>query len=273
MYLWRRPANRQWLSIHENDLRAAVGNGLAMIERPDRKRSQLEVACRSQILARKLVNEFGGRLEVLPRDWLKRFSRETNTKRLKIGTRLIVVRTAKGADGDEFPCRLVLPAGAAFGTGEHPTTAMSLKLLEQVTRKWNPGWSMVDLGTGSGILAVAAKCFGAKRVSAIDVDPVAISTAKSNARRNRINGIQFQVGEAGRWHPPAKTDLVTANLFSELLIEILPKLRGYLSTSGWVILSGALRSQEREILAALGRNNLAITEIRRRGRWIAFLAR
>src|SRR5207244_8027136 len=83
---------------------------------------------------------------------------------------------------------LVIPASAAFGTGEHATTAMSLRLLERVTRKWKDGWSLGDLGTGSGILALAAKRFGAGRVVGIDIDPTAISMAESNARLNKVRG-------------------------------------------------------------------------------------
>ena len=93
----------------------------------------------------------------------------------------------------------------AFGTGEHATTGMSLRLLEQLTRRWNPGWSLTDLGTGSGILALAAKCFGAGRVIGIDNDPAAISMAKSNARLNKIRGATFQLADVRKWKPAQKT--------------------------------------------------------------------
>ena len=154
------------------------------------------------------------------------------------------------------PACLVIPASLAFGTGEHATTAMSLRFLEQLTRRWNPGWSLVDLGTGSGILALAAKRLGAGRVIGIDNDPAAISMAKSNARLNKIRGATFQLGDVHRWNPAQRTDVITANLYSDLLIEILPKLRG----GGWLILSGTLRSQQDELVGALQRNHLAIIE-------------
>ena len=78
---------------------------------------------------------------------------------------------------------------------------MSLRFLEQLTRRWNPGWSLVDLGSGSGILALAAKRFGAGRVIGIDNDPAAISMAKSNARLNKIRGATFQLGDVHKWNP------------------------------------------------------------------------
>src|SRR4029077_6176793 len=89
--------------------------------------------------------------------------------------------------------KLIIPAGAAFGTGEHATTAMSLRMLEKLTRRWRPGWSIIYLGTGSGILTLAACLLGARRVIGIDGDPVAISTAKENERLKRIRAVQIRV--------------------------------------------------------------------------------
>jgi ribosomal protein L11 methyltransferase len=156
---------------------------------------------------------------------------------------------------------------------------MSLRLLEKLTRNWKPGWSMVDLGTGSGILALVAKCFGATRVIGIDNDPSAISTAKENARLNKISGVDFRGDDVRRCKLPSKSrlrrtgyggqvDIVTANLFSELLIEIFPKLKA----ARWLILSGILRGQERELTRAFKRHKIDILQLRRRGKWVAILA-
>jgi ribosomal protein L11 methyltransferase len=164
---------------------------------------------------------------------------------------------------------IVIPPGAAFGTGQHPTTAMSLRLLEQITGSWEAGWSMVDLGTGSGIFALAAKRFGAERVIGIDIDPTAISTSKANARLNGIGRVDFRLADVLGWRPPTGINLVTANLFSELLIAALPKLRRI----PWLILSGLVRDQERQIRRALKQNCFRAVTFRRRGKWIAILAR
>jgi ribosomal protein L11 methyltransferase len=249
MYLWRRSANEKWLHDHERPLRALAGDRLAIIERPNRMRIQLELASKSKAQLEKL-RKFGGQIEKLPRDWLKRSLRRT-TKALKVGNR-----------------KLTIPAGAAFGTGEHATTAMSLRLLEKFSRDWKRGWSIADLGTGSGILALAATLLGATRVVGIDRDPIAIRTAKQNARLNKIRGVRFRVGEVRRVKLLRKIDLVTANLFSELLIEILPKL----TPARRLILSGILREQERDVRRALTRNKIDILEGRRRGKWVAILA-
>jgi ribosomal protein L11 methyltransferase len=295
VYLWRRTAEIRWLKAHEDLLQAHAHGQLVIVHRPERKRLELEIVCRSRSDSSALLTEFGGRIEALPRNWLERFARG-NAKPIKIGKRLMVVRsmnelqrcsvrcpqrsshhrarpdalgTAHSTAHTIKPACLVIPASLAFGTGEHATTAMSLRFLEQLTRRWNPGWSLVDLGTGSGILALAAKRLGAGRVIGIDNDPAAISMAKSNARLNKIRGATFQLGDVHSWNPAQRTDVITANLYSDLLIEILPKLRG----CGWLILSGILRSQQDELVGALQRNHLAIITMKRRGKWIAFLAR
>jgi ribosomal protein L11 methyltransferase len=190
------------------------------------------------------------------------------SKALKIGKRLLINRAPRKRDADSFPYSLIIPAGAAFGTGEHATTVMSLRFLERLSREWEDGWSLADLGTGSGTLALAAKRFGAGRVIGIDIDPKAISIAKANARLNKIDNADSQLADVRRWKPATGWDIVAANLYSELLIEILPKLR----RSNWLILSGVLYTREKEFLRALRRKSIAIIKVNRRGKWIAVLA-
>jgi len=294
VYLWRKTAEVHWVEAHEDLLQAHARGQLVIVCRPERKRLELEIVCRSRSDSSALLGEFGGRIEALPRNWLQRFARG-DSKVIKIGKRLTVVgsinelqrgsvrrpqrssrhrdrsdapRRTHSATGDIKSALLVIPASLAFGTGEHATTAMSLRFLEQLTRCWNPRWSIADLGTGSGILALAAKCFGAGQAIGIDNDPVAISVAKSNARLNKIRGASFQLADVRKWNPAQKTDVITANLYSDLLIEILAKL----NASGYLILSGILRSQQDELVRALQRNDLNIINMKRRGKWIGILA-
>jgi ribosomal protein L11 methyltransferase len=147
---------------------------------------------------------------------------------------------------------------------------MSLRLLEQVTRRLTNDWRMLDAGTGSGILALAGKRFGAGDVVGIDNDPLAISTAKQNARCNRIRGVKFVTGDIAK-NITGKYDIITANLYSELLVSLLPQFRKNLAAQGHLILSGVLRKQEPQLLRALKSNAFQIHTIRRRGKWIALL--
>jgi ribosomal protein L11 methyltransferase len=271
VYLWRKRAEPNWVKAHEDLLQERAQGQLVIVRRPGHKRLEVEIVCRSRSASSALLKEFGGRIEALPRNWLERFGRG-DSKPIKIGNRLVVSNVGgtlvSRLSRHKGRSHLIIPASLAFGTGEHATTAMSLRFLEQLTRRWNPGWSLADLGTGSGILALAAKCLGAGRVIGIDNDPAAISVAKSNARLNKIRGVSFQLGDVHRWNPARETDVITANLYSDLLIEILPKLRG-----GWLILSGILRSQQHESVHALQRNKLDVISMKHWGKWMAFLAR
>jgi ribosomal protein L11 methyltransferase len=251
---------------------------LAIIEEAGRKRLELQVASPSRTELQRLAKQFGGRILKLPDNWLKRFSREHQTEPIKIGKRLVIanvgrtsvarVRAKEGESRPKGPSHIVIPAGTAFGTGEHVTTAMSLRLLEKLTRRWKPGWSIVDLGTGTGIIALAATRLGATRVIGIDNDPGAIATAKENARLNKIRAVQFHAEDVRRYKLPRRTDIITANLFSELLVEILPKLKA----TRRMILSGILRNQERDVTCAFRQQKIGIIQARRRGKWVAILA-
>ncbi|MGE5207888.1 MAG: 50S ribosomal protein L11 methyltransferase [Alphaproteobacteria bacterium] len=266
-----------------------------IVRRPRRKLLQIEIVCSSPKESRDLVAKFGGRSEKLPRNWLERFALN-DSKPIKIGKRLLVARPSGEPTGCSAGCHqripllpstpdalstahptartgkprfLIIPASLAFGTGDHATTAMSLRLLEKLTRHWKRGWSVVDVGTGSGILALAASRFGASRVLGLDVDPGAILAAKSNARLNKIRGATFRLADGRTWKSARAIQVITANLYSDLLIQILPKLRN----SAWLILSGILRGQETEFVAALRRSKVEIVCVKRRGKWIAILAR
>src|SRR5262249_43280488 len=219
VYLWRKRAEAHWVKTHEDLLQAHAHCQLVIVRRPGHKRLELEITCRSRSESSALLREFGGHLEALPRNWLHRFAR-TDSKPIKIGKRLIISSVGGTSvarlSRQENRSNLMIPASLAFGTGEHATTAMSLRLLEQLTRGWKRGWSVLDLGTGSGILALAAKCFGAGSITGIDNDPAAISVAKSNARLNKIRGASFQLGDLRKQKPAQKTDVITANLYNDL---------------------------------------------------------
>jgi ribosomal protein L11 methyltransferase len=261
MYLWRKSASEKWWRANELRLRAIAGDRLAVIDQLSCKQLHLEIGLDRRAELQNVAKQFGGHIEKLPRNWLKQALR-CKTQPVKVGNH-----------------RLTIPAGAAFGTGEHSTTAMCLRFLERLTRDWDQGWSMIDLGTGSGILALAAKLLGAKKALGIDHDPIAIRTAKQNARLNKIRGVTFRVSDVRGWGKiagnrlrrgsVAQSDVVTANLFSELLIEILPTL----TRAHFLILSGILRPQEIKLTRALARGKIDIVEVRRSGKWVAMLGR
>ena len=269
MYIWRKHATQRWLERHQIALEP-LGPALALIARPGKASTLIEVSTRSHRDAVEIQRRFGGAIEKLPADWFKRFAKQTHAEPLRIGSRLMVLRTK---DRRRRKADVIsIPAEAAFGTGEHATTAMCLRMLERVTRNWPPGWTMLDAGTGTGILALAAAKFGAKKIVAVDTDPRACAIARRNARANDVRNIEFRVGDVLQAKLPGSFDAIAANLFSEVLIRALPRWKRKLSSAGRLIFSGILRSQERIVRTALRKNGFEPEEIKRWGKWIAMLA-
>lgn len=273
MILWQKQASAEWLVANERRLEIAAGTNLAVISRPGQTRSLVEVSCRGRAKAERLIREFGGLARPLPRNWLQIAQSSQARGRIRIGRRLeIVNRPARSLKRDS-KLQLVIPAAGAFGTGEHATTAMSLRLLEEATRNIPRGWRLLDAGTGTGILALAARRLGAGKVLGLDDDPRAVAHARQNARLNRISRATFLKADILGWKPSDRYDLITANLFNELLIAALPIFRRALLSGGRLIVSGILREQNASVVRALRRFGFRIETARRRGKWIALLCR
>ncbi len=190
---------------------------------------------------------------------------------IRIRDRFIVLETSRQP---RDPRELLIPAGLAFGTGDHPTTASCLRLLCDIaaplSRKGK--WSLLDAGTGSGLLAITARKLGASPVAAFDYDPLSISTARANARLNAVRGIAWTQQDLLAWKPAARFDVVTANIFSELFLASWPRLRLAVQPNGYFILSGILRFQAADCRAVLEQSHFVILREVRLGKWVTFLA-
>jgi ribosomal protein L11 methyltransferase len=129
----------------------------------------------------------------------------------------------------------------------------------------------MDAGTGTGILALAARRFGVGEVLGIDDDPRAIAHARENARLNHIARARFVRADILSWKPAGRYDLITADLFSELLIVALPIFRRALRREGCLIVSGILREQNDRVVQALRDGGFTVEKQRTRGKWVALL--
>jgi ribosomal protein L11 methyltransferase len=169
--------------------------------------------------------------------------------------------------GPPSKCRLLIPYGMAFGSGEHATTLMLLRALAR-RNDWRDA-DVLDLGTGSGVLALTARLFGARRVTGSDFDANAIRTARDNERRNfGTRQVRWEIADATKLRAVPKYSLILANLFSGVLIAAAPRIARALAADGELWLSGVLRSQDEEVAAAyraLGLRHLRTTT---RGKWV-----
>jgi len=166
---------------------------------------------------------------------------------------------------------LLVPAGMAFGTGSHATTAACLRFLCDLSGSLDKGFRVADLGTGTGILAIAAAALGADTVEAIDNDPHAVRVAKENVRANKLRGIRVSRGDVLEWKPPEPCALITANLFSGLLIPSAPLIAAGLMPGGKLIFSGVLADQLPDVTKALRGAGFGTVQAVQRGKWCAGL--
>jgi ribosomal protein L11 methyltransferase len=167
------------------------------------------------------------------------------------------------------PAGVFIPAGIAFGTGEHATTATCLRLLSDIAAELPAGFTALDLGTGSGILGIAAKALGASRVEVIDYDPAAVRIARQNTSTNGFRSVKVSRGDVLKLTIRRPFDVVLANLFSDVLIAAAPRIAHAAKPGGWLIFSGVLRKQAQEVASAFEAAGFSRPRIIVRGKWCA----
>ena len=185
-----------------------------------------------------------------------------------------------------LPCWLELPEeyknkkvikidpGAAFGTGSHPTTSLCLEELEKISLSSK---KILDIGSGSGILSIAAKCFGANEIYALDNDYLAINSTESNFRLNfgTLDDLKTYLGPFDSLvskYSLKNFDFILCNILAEVIKGIIPDIRNCLKIDGEVILSGILNSQKDEIIKLLNASNLRINDVSSKKDWVCITA-
>jgi len=196
-------------------------------------------------------------------DWLERWKAEFVP--IRIGAFLVRPTWSEAVAGDSV--ELVLDPGMAFGTGLHPTTQQCLEALSTLPLA---GKSVLDVGTGSGILAIAAAKRGASPVVAVDTDRLAVDAARENAVRN---GVAIPVGEGSAADVPGRFDVVVANIVSPVLQRIAPDLAARLSGGGTLLVAGISAPAERATREALGSARLEVLDRTARDDWVALALR
>lgn len=188
-------------------------------------------------------------------------------KPLRVGERLVVVPSWESFELQPGDLPLHLDPGMAFGTGTHATTSLCLRWLESLVK---PGARVLDVGTGSGILAIAAARLGAGPIVALDLDPVAVQVAGENAEKNQVtldvrHCTLDQVEEE-------ESDLIIANIIASIIIDILPDVASRLKKGGRFLASGIISEKKQAVLDAMTETWLLPVEVREEGGWVAILA-
>ncbi len=191
---------------------------------------------------------------------------------LRVGRRLVIRPTWRRHRAEPDDAIVALDPGMAFGTGLHPTTRLCLALVEGLAdRGVLAGTRVLDVGCGSGILALAAARLGAATVLGVDPDPIAIEATTFNARRNRLaRRVRARRGSVPSGESPF--DVILANLIASLLVELAPRLADELTPGGTIVASGIFIDREEDVRRAFGGVGLSVRARMAEGDWVALEA-
>lgn len=202
-------------------------------------------------------------------------------KPLRVSDRLTIKPTWEEYEPEHEAEKIIeLDPGMAFGTGTHPTTALCLRTLEKVIKG---GEEIIDVGTGSGILSIGSVLLGAKHVLALDLDPVAVSSARENTA---LNGLERQItvkesdllgllsgGDGSELGITLPVDIVVANILAEIILLFIDDVYQALKPGGVYIASGIYKNKVEIVQQALEDSGFAIEDVCRDEDWVAFVAR
>ena len=197
-------------------------------------------------------------------DWSKKWKEKWDVTH--VTERIAVVPSWLSYEPKENEITITLDPGCAFGTGTHQTTQLCMKAIEKYLKK---GESMADIGTGSGILAICAKKFGASTAYGCDNDDTVIDVCIENAEINGIKDIKFELKTADLL--TEKYDFVCANILHNVLAEIMGDLKNIMNPNAKMVLSGILDEKKPVVLEAIEREGLNIIETIHQDQWVAFV--
>lgn len=272
MFVWSKLSGAKWIDAWEERF---AGNPNLVIEYVKGGKSvRVQVFCESKKEADAITKQFGGSVrKLVSADWQKPVEAP---RPLKVRDAFLLTSETRKKELAELkkanPKRelIVIPPEMAFGTGDHATTSTCLRILVDVARsRKGTDWTVADLGTGTGLLAIAAKKLGSGEIYACDFDPFAVTVAIRNAERNGTEGIEVKEQDVLKWKPRKKGyDVVMANIFSTVLIEAWPVIAKSLAKGGDLIVSGILASQAWDVFEAAAKSGLGFTKVIRKGKWV-----
>lgn len=274
-HLWSRLSSIKWEDAWVERLRFAGEQNLVIKKFPASRSIKLDLYTDAST-GKKLTKSFGGSLR--PFDaagWQPPASKIADPLRISGALRIYRDKqlfAKEKSTGKGLP--LLIPSGMAFGTGDHATTARCLKLLVESAAPLNASgkpWSLLDLGCGSGILALAAEALGARKVVGCDFDAACVRISKENAKLNKLPATSFLEADVLHWNASGTYDIVAANLYSTILTAAAPMISQAMKPNGILILSGILTVEEKALLKTFA--SLHHIKTLKRGKWAAVMLR
>lgn len=188
-----------------------------------------------------------------------------------VGEKLRIVPSWELANAPQDKrANLILDPGMAFGSGQHETTRLCMELLEEDVTKET---TLLDVGTGSGILSIAALLLGAKSVIGVDIDPLSVKIAMENAQRNGVESrYEVRCGDLAE-KVSGSFQVITANIVADIILRLLPDGVRLLAPGGIFIASGIIDTREAEMVTAMEQVGLTILTIKRERGWCAIRAK
>jgi ribosomal protein L11 methyltransferase len=189
-----------------------------------------------------------------------------------VGQRIVLKPTWREYQPLPGELMIHLDPGMAFGTGQHPSTRLCLLALEKHVR---PGMRVLDVGTGSGILAILAAKLGAQAVLACDVDPVAVEVARENVALNQVaDSVRVEAGSLDALElEPGTWDIVVINILAPVIVELLPLARPLMRDEGLIILAGLIETQVDAVNAQMREVGLSVSQREQEGDWVMLVGR
>ena len=203
---------------------------------------------------------------VTEEDWSDEWKQYFHVTR--VGKHIVIKPSWEDYESEPEDVVLELDPGMAFGTGTHPTTVLVLEALEKMIR---PDTTLFDVGTGSGILAMTAAKLGAKNVKAVDIDGVAVRTAKENIEKAGMQD-RIEVRQGDLLHgTEGKADVIVANILADIIIMLLPDIPGKLKEDGLFFASGIIEDYQQDVTEAAEKAGLRVKETTRIKDWVGLL--
>ncbi|MBQ7922423.1 MAG: 50S ribosomal protein L11 methyltransferase [Clostridia bacterium] len=185
-------------------------------------------------------------------------------KPIKTGKQLVIVPVWEEYTPAEGEITVLMDPGMAFGTGTHETTRLCAAMLEKYTK---PGCKVLDVGCGSGILAICASKLGAAECFACDIDPQAVKVAVENTELNHTANVKCAVSDLLKQVEGSGYDVVVANIVADIIIRLSPDVGAYMAKDGVCIVSGIIEERAEEVVEALHANGFEICDESRENGW------